>query len=446
MLKRLPLALAVLGILLLAWGISLDQSVVGKYRFFAVTAGYTLVAVAAMLAVRRMTIVLLGSIVVGYLLVAYAFYVRARFPDNLLFRPSRYVALVQILMGNTIPLTEYEPRSSLTVKHHDLIRAKYPAIDIHFHLDSLVNITADTLVRAMDATGIAKVVNMDGLPRDFDRFKRDFHDKYPDRIVMFARIALEQLFATPDGIDQQIAMLEKAVRSGAAGVKVTKGLGLGTRDSSGSLVRIDDARLDPIWTKAGELGIPVLIHSGDPTAFSEPVDRFNERYDELKDHPDWSINGPQFPTKKDVLSQRDNLIARHPGTIFIGAHLGMSPEDLSYASELLSKYPNYYVDIASTLHELGRQPFTAREFFIKHQDRILFGTDSGFGVDRPEWPLERSYRTYVRFLETHDEYFEYPLWGIQNQGRWRIYGIDLPDDVLEKVYYQNAARILRLGQ
>ena len=217
MLKRLPLALAVLGILLLAWGISLDQSVVGKYRFFAVTAGYTLVAVAAMLAVRRMTIVLLGSIVVGYLLVAYAFYVRARFPDNLLFRPSRYVALVQILMGNTIPLTEYEPRSSLTVKHHDVIRAKYPAIDIHFHLDSLVNITADTLVRAMDATGIAKVVNMDGLPRDFDRFKRDFHDKYPDRIVMFARIALEQLFATPDGIDQQIAMLEKAVRSGAAG-------------------------------------------------------------------------------------------------------------------------------------------------------------------------------------------------------------------------------------
>lgn len=447
MLKRLPLALAVLGILLLAWGISLDQSVVGKYRFFAVTAGYTLVAAAALLSVRRMTIVLLGSIVVGYLLVAYVFYVRARFPDNLLLRPSRYVALLHILLGNTIPLTEYEPRPGLIVPQHEVMRARYPAIDVHFHLASMVNISAEALVRVMDATGIAKVVNMDGLPREFDTFKKDFYDKYPDRFVMFARIELAELFASPDGVDQQVALFEKAVRSGAAGVKVTKGLGMGIKDASGTLVRVDDPRLDPIWTKAGELGIPVLLHVADATPFFDAVDRFNERYDELKEHSDWSAHGPGFPAKKDVLAQRDNVLGRHPGTIFIGAHVGMSLEDLAYASEVLSRFPNYYVDIASSLHELGRQPYTARDFFIKHQDRILFGTDGGFALDSPpEWPAERFFRTYFRFLETRDEYFEYPLWGINKQGRWRIYGIGLPDDVLKKIYYQNAARILRLDE
>jgi len=442
--KGLALALGASGVLLLAWGISLDQSVVGKYRFYAVSAGYMLGAAAVLSGARRRTSMLLAPLVLGYLLVAYTFYVRARFPDNLIFRPSGYVTLWHVLMGNTIALTAYEPRPSLTVQHQEVMRARYPAIDMHFHLGSLVNVDADALVKAMDAAGIAKVVNLDGLPGDLAKFRREFHDKYPDRFVMFARLDLTRLFATADGIEKEAAALERAVRSGAAGLKVTKELGLKLRDGAGQLVAIDDPRLDPIWTAAGDLGVPVLLHVVDPTPFFDPVDRFNERYVELKQFPEWSYYGPAFPRKEPLLAQRENLLQRHPSTIIIGAHLGQNPDNLAYTGKLLDRYPNYYVDIAAVLPELGRQPFTAREFFVKYQDRILFASDGGFGLGGRRWPVERFFRTYFVFLETRNEYFEYPLWGIQKQGDWRIYGLDLPDDVLQKIYYRNAAHILRL--
>jgi predicted TIM-barrel fold metal-dependent hydrolase len=176
------------------------------------------------------------------------------------------------------------------------------------------------------------------------------------------------------------------------------------------------------------------------------VDRFNERYEELKEYPEWSFYGPRFPTKETLLIQRENLLRKHPRTVFIGAHVGDSPENLSYVGYLLDKYPNYYVDISSRLPELGREPFTVRDFFIKYQDRILFGTDGGFALGIDGWSAERFYRTYFEFLETSNEYFEYPLWGINKQGRWRIYGIDLPDEVLEKIYHKNAAKILGLDK
>jgi len=198
---------------------------------------------------------------------------------------------------------------------------------------------------------------------------------------------------------------------------------------------VDDPRLDPLWAKCGELGIPVMIHVSDPKAFFTPVDRFNERYDELGEHPDWAFYGDQFPSKEEILAQRNRVIARHPETIFIGAHMGTLPEELHQVGLWLDMYPNFYVDIDARISDLGRQPYTARKFLIHYQDRVLFGTDTT--------PNAEAYRIYYRFLETFDEYFN-PTPSHHLQGRWMIYGVGLPDEVLEKIYYKNAEKILSL--
>ena len=209
-------------------------------------------------------------------------------------------------------------------------------------------------------------------------------------------------------------------------------LGLYQKDKSGKYVPVDDPRFDPLWAKCGELGIPVMIHISDPKAFFTPVDRFNERYDEIGEHPDWAFNGPEFYTKEELLEQRNRVFARHPKTIFIGAHMGTLPEDLSRVGMWLDMYPNFYVDIDARISELGRQPYTARKFMLRYQDRVMFGIDSP--------PDAELYRIYYRFLETDDEYFDYSG-GRFNQGRWKIYGLNLPDEVLEKIYNKNALKI-----
>jgi predicted TIM-barrel fold metal-dependent hydrolase len=199
---------------------------------------------------------------------------------------------------------------------------------------------------------------------------------------------------------------------------------------------VDDPRLDPIWQAAGELGLPVLIHVADPVAFFEPVDETNERWEELQENPDWVFTSPPFPPFLEIVGSLYNLVKRHPGTTFVGAHVGCYAENLAWVGKMLDDCPNYSVDIAARLGELGRQPYTARRFFLQYQDRILFGSD--FGPD-PE-----AYRIYYRFLETDDEYFNYSVGEIPQQGRWYIYGIFLPDEVLEKVYFRNAQRVLGL--
>ena len=202
----------------------------------------------------------------------------------------------------------------------------------------------------------------------------------------------------------------------------------------GTLLKIDDPRFDPIWKTCGELGLPVIIHTSDPAAFFQPIDHKNERWEELSRHPDWSFFGDQFPAREELLAARNRVIKRHPGTTFIGAHFANSSEDLGTLSKWLNEYPNLVVEFASRINELGRQPYTARKFFIKYQDRILFGTDG------PWSELRLSY--YWRFLETYDEYFPYSETKPQPQGMWRIYGIGLPDDVLKKIYHENAIRII----
>ncbi len=238
-------------------------------------------------------------------------------------------------------------------------------------------------------------------------------------------------FERPDFVQETIDYLERLVERGAVGFKIWKDLGLTVRDSNGELVRVDDERLDPLFDKARELNIPIMFHTADPAAFFEPLDRFNERYEELAAHPDWSFHGAQY-SKRELLEQRNCVFARHPRTRFIGAHVGESPEDLGFAAAMLERFPNVSVDISSRVAELGRQPYSAREFFLKFADRILFGADL--------LPDVQMYRLYYRFLETSDEYFEYPTHA-SGQGRWMVYGLFLPEDVLRKVYRENAMRV-----
>jgi predicted TIM-barrel fold metal-dependent hydrolase len=222
-----------------------------------------------------------------------------------------------------------------------------------------------------------------------------------------------------------------------SGLKVFKSLGLTTRDANGALIAVDDPRLDPIWAACGRLGMPVLIHTADPVAFFSAPDECNERWMQLQRHPSWSFHGPAFPSRDELFAQRDRMITRHPGTTFICAHVGSHADDLAAADRFLTAHPNAYVDISGRVGALGRQPFTARAFLIEHQDRVIYGTDRFPG--RPDQPR---YRIYFRFLETADEYFDYYDHPFPPAGDWRIYGVDLPDDVLRKIYYGNSDRIL----
>ena len=331
-------------------------------------------------------------------------------------------------------LSEWQPVSQLVTKETRIEKAKYPVIDIHNHLGDLE--MTQHYLDEMDKAGVWMCVSLDALSKD------DFYKEHVavskqiggDRFLPFFRPDFSRIDEVDFG-NKEAERLEEAVKLGCRGLKISKRLGLDFRDKSGNLVAVDDPRIDPIWAKCGELGIPVEIHVSDPKAFFTPVDRYNERYDELGDNPEWAFGGDEFPAKMEILEARNRVIERHPNTIFIGAHFGNLPEDLAVVGSWLDKYPNFYVDIDARISELGRQPYTARKFFLKYQDRILFGTDTPCDAN--------AYRLYFRFLETDDEYID-PTPAHKLQGRWRIYGLYLPDEVLEKIYNKNALKLLAL--
>ncbi len=331
-----------------------------------------------------------------------------------------------------LKLLDWRPTSQLVVKETQVLRPKFPVIDIHNHLGRLED--TRKYLEEMDLAGVWKCVSLDGRSRG-DQYKEHLkvsRSVSRDRFLVFFRPDFSRIDEPDFGV-KEAKKLEEAVRLGIKGLKINKVLGLSLRDKSGKLVAVDDPRIDPIWAKCGELGIPVMIHVSDPKAFFTPVDRFNERYDELGAHPNWSFYGDKFPSKEEILAQRNRMFARHPETIFIGAHMGTLPEELHQVGMWLDSYPNFYVDIDARISELGRQPYTARKFMLKYQDRILFGTDTPCSAE--------AYRIYYRFLETDDEYFD-PAGGHHLQGRWNIYGLHLPDEVLEKIYNGNALKIL----
>lgn len=352
-----------------------------------------------------------------------------------------------------ITLRDYAPKAMLKVPSHEIDRPRFDVIDAHNHLgggvfgdsDWFPRFPVTQLLELMDEAQVRMIVDLDGGwgPR-LQRELSHYQEPHPDRFAVFAGIDYDNFAIDPRFGETEAARLRESVRLGARGLKVWKWLGLRLRDTAGTLIPINDPRLDPLWETARELDIPVLIHIADPVAFFEPLDRFNERWEELNEHPDWHFyptrprgdaSHPDFPSFDELMEQFEDLLTRHRETTFIGAHVGCYAEDLGWVGRVMDGCPNFYADISARIQELGRQPHTARDFVIKHQDRVLFGTDAS--------PDLAVYRRYYRFLETRDEYFSSePDDSIPGTGRWMIYGLDLPDDVLRKVYHDNALRAL----
>jgi predicted TIM-barrel fold metal-dependent hydrolase len=353
-------------------------------------------------------------------------------------------------------LAYYRPRSSLRVPAHEVRRPRFPVVDAHNHLGTAfggdwADRPPTELIETLDESGVESVVDLDGgqgdaLSAEIERWQA----AYPDRVSVFAGLDYDGWTSDPSFGDTEAARLRDSAARGARGLKVWKLLGLRARDPGGRLVGVDDPRLDPLWATAAELDLPVVIHVADPIAFFEPLDPTNERWEELHAHPDWQFwptrpadgpdagDAPGFPAFDELLAAFERLIAGHPRTTFVGAHVGCAAEDLGLVGRLLDAHANLNVDIAARLGELGRQPYSARAFFLRHADRILFGVDMA--------PEPDIYAVHYRFLETFDESFDYGTEPVPGQGRWQIHGIGLPDDVLRKVYRDNARRILRLGR
>jgi predicted TIM-barrel fold metal-dependent hydrolase len=340
-----------------------------------------------------------------------------------------------------LPLREYRPRSSLRVPEHHVPNARFPVVDAHNHLGRWLTegwSTPDVgeLLDVMDACGIAAIVNLDGMRSDELQANLDRYDRaHPGRFVTFCQ--LDWTVTEDPGFGKRLAdQLGRCVDEGARGLKVWKQLGLRIRDDRGELLMPDDERLDPLWEAAAAQSIPVTIHVADPVAFFEPLDETNERLEELLANPDWWFGDHDvFPPFQRILDSFESLVARHPATAFVGAHVACNAEDLAWVDRMLSSYPNLYADVAARIAELGRQPRTARALMLKHPERILFGTDL--------FPPGRDiYEIHFRFLETADEHFPYDPEDPPPQGRWAISGLDLPDDVLRAVYGENARRLI----
>ena len=340
-------------------------------------------------------------------------------------------ALAPIAMSaQTMTVDEYNPRSSLVVPGTPLTRSRFPFIDVHSHHRTPGPERVDAIIADMDAMNMAMAVNLSGgsgetLVQTIEAMK----GRYPDRFVVFANLSFRDI-DNPEWGQNAAAQLERDVQAGAQGLKIFKNLGMTLNDSAGNRIATDDPRFDPVWTKAGELGIPVLIHTGDPHQFWLPQDEVNERWFELKERPRRIRPPDRFPPWEQIMNEQWNVFRNHSGTNFIAAHLSWLGGDLGRLGRLFDELPNMHVGIGAVLAELGRQPRFAREWFIKYQDRVLFGKDS--------WAPEE-YHVYFRTLETADEYFDYYR---KRHAFWKMYGLELPDDVLRKLYQENAVRLI----
>ena len=359
-----------------------------------------------------------------------------------------------------LELKDFQPRSMLKVPETQVPRARFPVIDIHTHLgfrakgvagvphgeEQRFRAPASEILPVMDRVNLQTMVNLTGgVGKGLEQSIAQYQTAHPGRFMTFTEPRFDQI-TQPNYPRDQADEIERARKAGARGLKVLKTLGLYLRQqvTTGPLVAIDDHRFDPMWEACGANNMPVAIHVSDPEAFFLPTDRFNERFEELNNHPDWSFHGRDFPSNQQLLEARNRMFARHPKTTFIALHVGHNAENLAYVSECLDKFRNMNVEIGARIGELGRQPRNARKFFDRYQDRILFGTDAvPHGKETPQQIFgEDLYHIYFRFLETEDEYFDYAPASVPPQGRWRIYGVGLPEGILRKVYHDNAARLL----
>lgn len=328
---------------------------------------------------------------------------------------------------------EYDPPTSLVVEEHHLTKSKFPFIDIHNHQGNMNTSDLSDLISKMDKLNMAVMINLSG--RGFrssgdhlEKSIENIRSRYPNLFVLFTNVDFTDI-DNPEWVARTNKQLDDDVKRGAKGLKIYKSLGMFNKDKRGKRISIDDARIDPVWAKCAELGIPVLVHAADPKQFWQPIDKTNERWLELKLHP-----GRRHDTDtvkwETIMAEQHNIFRKHPKTKFINAHLGWYGSDLKKLGGLMDQFPNMYTEIGAVIAELGRQPRAAKIFLTKYQDRVLFGKDS--------WVPEE-YETYFRVLETEDEYF---LYHKRYHAFWRMYGIGLPDDILRKIYYKNAMKLI----
>lgn len=329
-----------------------------------------------------------------------------------------------------IDFETYNPPSTLVVPKHPVTRAKFPFIDVHNHQYRMPTMELNTLTTEMDKLNMRVMVNLSGGTGDQvrDAVKNGQQNK-PGRFIVFANVDFKRV-GEPDWGDKAAKQLEDDVTNGANGLKIFKSLGFSVKDVNGNRVPVDDPRLDAVWKKAGELKIPVLIHTADPKPFWDSLDNRNERWLELIINPNRKRGADNPASWETLMNEQHNLFKKHRNTTFIAAHFGWYPNDLDKLSSLLDAMPNVVVEFGAVVAELGRQPKRAKAFFTKFQDRILFGKDS--------W-VPSEYPTYFRVLETEDEYFPYHK---KYHAYWAMYGMGLPDNILKKVYYKNALRII----
>ena len=356
---------------------------------------------------------------------------------------AAYFAIDTIQFKNNImSFEDYDPPSSLVVEGKEIKKAKFTFIDVHSHLWNMPVMNLDELVLEMDELNMGYIVNLSGhgfaafrgSPQSakdlyFDESVKNIEENQPGRVGLFVNVDFDKA-DNKKQVETQVNVIRDAVAKGAIGLKVYKGLGLTNKDSKGNRVKVDDERLGPIWEVCGELGIPVLIHSADPFQFWLPKDDQNERWFELKEKPGRYYGDSDFiPPFQEIIDEQHTVFKRHKNTTFINAHLGWMGNDLKKLGQHLDAFPNVMTEFGAVIAELGRQPKTARQFFIDYQDRILFGKDS--------YNKEEFY-TYFRVLESDDEYFDYFR---KRHAFWKMYGLNLPDEVLKKIYYENALRL-----
>ncbi len=327
---------------------------------------------------------------------------------------------------------DYDPPSTLVVPEHHITKAKFPFVDIHNHQFGMPTMDLGNLIREMDKMNMAVMTNLSGRGRGstehLENSLKNVKENYPNRFLVFTNVDFSGI-DDADWTKRTVKQLEEDVKKGASGLKIYKSLGMFNKDSKGNRIHVDDPRIDPVWAKCGELGIPVLIHSADPKPFWQPVDNQNERWLELKTRPGRRHDDDPVSWET-IISEQHNVFKKHPKTNFINAHMGWFANDLKKLGELMDLYPNMYAGIGAIIAELGRQPRAAYAFIEKYQDRVLFGKDS--------W-VPDEYETYFRVLESEDEYFPYHK---RYHAFWRMYGIGLSDDLLKKLYYKNAMKLI----
>jgi predicted TIM-barrel fold metal-dependent hydrolase len=341
-----------------------------------------------------------------------------------------FLSITIFSFGQDLTFEEYNPTSTLVVPGETIIRAKFPFIDVHGHQYRMAEQDLAPVIAAMDTLNMGIMVNLSGRSGEtLLKSVQNIKDHYPNRFVVFANVNFDGV-GNEGWAENAVNQLAEDCKNGARGLKVYKSLGLRNEDTDGNRIAVNDPRLDPIWAKCAELGIPVLIHTADPKQFWDEFDGDNERWLELKTHPRRKRNATNPAPWEQLIAEQHAMFKKHPNTTFINAHMGWFANDLGKLGQLLDEMPNMNVGIGAIIAELGRQPRFAKAFFIKYQDRILFGKDS--------WKPEE-FPTYFRVLESDDEYFPYHK---KYHAFWPMYGLDLPDDVLKKVYYKNALRIV----